>query len=392
MSRPTTQRARGGFTLVELLIVTIIFGIVVTGAIGFLAAQSKAFYRGADKLTALQNLRFSLDRLESDVQTAGTNLVPGQPWMVYMDDDVLAFNADYGTNIANDPGAVFYDPGAPTGVVTGLTSPVTIPNSAFSYGDTVYTEPGTTINTPGETLIFFFAPDTATSRTDDYALYRQVNGSTPQLVADHLLRSGSEPFFRYFWNQKQAGQPLQFDSVADTSLPWAHVARDHGGAADTAISAKMDQVQAVRVTLRATNGLSGPDERLADLSRIITMRNAGVERVQTCGDTPILGSVSFQAQITDANADGTPDVTLTWTQATDESMGELDVIAYTIWRMSSTDVAWGDPYLSIPAGQANYNYMDASVASGESYQYAIAAKDCTPTISGRDISNQVVVP
>jgi len=384
--------SRAGFSLAELLIVTVVFGIVVAGALGFLAVQSKAFYRGADKLTALQNLRFSLDRLESDVQTAGTNLVPGQPWLIYVDDDVIAFNADYATNLANDPGAVFYDPGAPSGSVTALQAPITIPNSAFSYGDTTYTQNGGSINSGGETLVLFLEPDTSTTRTDDFALFRQVNTKTPELVARNLLRSGNEPFFRYFWNQSAPGQALQFDSVADTVLPWAHIAKEHGGTLDVGVSAEMDQIRAVRVTLRATNGLSGPDERLADLTRILTMRNAGIKKLPSCGDVPLLGTTGFQATITDSDGDGVSEATLTWNRATDEAQGELDVIAYTLWRMSAADSTWGDPYLSIPAGQTTYNYEDRSGSVGQTYQYALAAKDCTPAVSGRVPSNSVTIP
>lgn len=387
-----STRVPSGFTLVELLIVMVVFGVVVTGALGFMAVQSKAFYKGADKLTALQNLRFSMDRLESDVQTAGTNLVSGQPWLIHLDSDALAFNADYATNIANDIGAVFYDPGAPSGSVTALQSPITIHGTSFTYGDTTYTDPGSGSNSPGETLQFYFTPDTSTARTDDYMLLRKVNRAPPQLVARHLLQQPGEPFFRYFWNQKDPGQPLHFDSIADTALPWAHIAKDHGSIADTAISAAMDRVRALRVTLRATNGLTGPEERTADLSRVIVMRNAGVEKLKTCGDTPLLGSVGFNGAASDPDGDGTYQVDLSWGPATDESIGERDVIAYTIWRMASTDSVFGDPYLSIPAGQLAYSYTDQSVVSGDSYTYRVAAKDCTPSLSGQATTNAIAIP
>ena len=76
----------------------------------------------------------------------------------------------------------------------------------------------------------------------------------------------------------------------------------------------------------------------------------------------------------------------------DEAIGEKDVIAYTIWRMAASDLTWGDPYLSIPAGQTSYSYTDQSVTPGESYTYRVAAKDCTPTISSQSQAGPVAVP
>lgn len=378
--------------MVELLIVMTVFGVVVGGALGFMAVQSKAFYRGADKLTALQNLRFSMDRLESDVQSAGTNLVPGQPWLVHLRSDGLAFNADYATNVANDFGAVFYDPGATAGSVMALKTSLNIHGSSFTYGDTTYTEPGAGSNSPGETLQLYFTSDTSTARTDDYMLLRKVNQAAPELVARNLLKQPGDPFLRYFWNQNDPGLLQGFDSIADTALPWAHIAKEHGGPADSAVSAAMDRVRAVRVTLRATNGLTGAEERTAAMSRIILMRNGGLERLQTCGDKPILGAVGFAGVASDPDGDGTYQVDLAWTPATDEAMGEKDVIAYTIWRRASTDPDFGDPYLSIPAGQVAYSYTDQSVVSGDVYTYRVAAKDCTPSVSGTATTSAIAIP
>ncbi|NNE35027.1 MAG: hypothetical protein HKN13_07325, partial [Rhodothermales bacterium] len=200
------------------------------------------------------------------------------------------------------------------------------------------------------------------------------------------------PFFRYFWNQDEAGSPKVFDSVPDTTLPWAHFAKEEDSPADTGNAAAMDLIKAVRVTVKATNGQSGPDERTAELSRVILMRNADLERIKTCGDTPLLGAVGLTAQATDPDGDGTFQVDLAWAPATDETMGELDVISYTIWRRAAADLTWGDPYLSIPAGQVSYTYEDASVVPGETYTYAVAAKDCTPSVSSQETSAPVVVP
>jgi len=71
------------------------------------------------------------------------------------------------------------------------------------------------------------------------------------------------------------------------------------------------------------------------------------------------------------------------------------VTRYVIWRRLSTDLVWGDPYLSIPpAGTATYLYTDGAgaVTSGAQYVYGLAAQDCTPTNSTLVPSAQVNIP
>ena len=73
---------------------------------------------------------------------------------------------------------------------------------------------------------------------------------------------------------------------------------------------------------------------------------------------------------------------LTWLPAFDENAGEKDVVRYVIWRKKTTDPLWTDPLTSVAAGQANYTYDDNSgFQSGSSYEYRLAAQDCTPKLS-----------
>jgi hypothetical protein len=86
-------------------------------------------------------------------------------------------------------------------------------------------------------------------------------------------------------------------------------------------------------------------------------------------------------------------VDLAWNAATDETGGEKDVQRYVIWRRLNTELAFGDPYLSIPpAGLATYGHTDRDVVSGSTYIYGLAAQDCTPLTSTRVESFQVNIP
>lgn len=385
--RPTS---RSGFTLIEMLIAISIYGIVLAAGIGFVATQNTMFSRGLDQMSSLQNLRYAMNSLETDIPTLGTNVPTVQPSLVYADEDVIAFSGDYASNIANDVFASYIDLGAPNGQVTAPSPSITLPNSAVTWPDTLYLSSAGT-RSPAELLVFWFAVDSTTARNDDYVLFRQVNDAAPEPVARNILKSGTTPFFHYMRRIDFASAPSALDTVPQASLPIEHTSVYHRVAADTAGSALADSIRAVRVTFRSTNGLTGDSERIVGASRLIAMPNAGYELLRTCGDEPImgttLGAVPFDL------GGGSWVARLTWTAAVDETAGELDVARYVIYRQTLPITSdWGDPYLSIPAGLANYQYDDAGVTSGGTYVYAIAAQDCTPMLSTLEQSPPVIVP
>jgi len=381
---------RLGFTLVELVVSVSIYGIVLAVAISFVAKQNTMFTRGLDQMSSLQNLRYAMNSLEMDIPTLGTNVPTIQPSLVYADDDVIAFSGDYASNIANDVFASYIDLGAPNGQVTVPSPSITLPNSAVTWPDTLYLSSSGT-RSPAELLIYWFAADSTTSRTDDYVLFRQVNAGTPEQVARDLLKSGTTPFFSYMRRIDFASAASSLDTVPQASLPIEHTSVYHKVAADTAASALADSIRAVRVTFRSTNGRAGSNERIVAASRLIAMPNAGFERLRTCGDEPIMGT-ALSATAVDVGG-GVYVVRLAWNAAIDETAGELDVARYVLYRQALPITSdWGDPYLSIPAGLTSYQYDDPSVTSGFSYMYAVAAQDCTPMLSTLEQSPLVVVP
>lgn len=288
MTTRKNLRDTGGFTLVELMVVTIVFGVIVTAALGFMTVQNRAFNDGSDRLLMLQNLRYAAQSLEMDLRTVGSNVPAGQPAVILADVDVIAFSADHTSNV-RDFSAVYFDRDAPDDRVQAPRTSVSLPNSSHTWPDTVYEALGGAPS-GAELIIFSFQPDTSTTRTDDFVLMRQVNHSTPEVLARDLLTQGSTPFLRYFRRRVYTGQ-ASLDSIPDGELPLFHSAKIHGAPDDSASSAKSDSVRAVRVSFRTTNRRPGDDERFMDLSRVIDLPNAGVEIAGACGDEPILAGL-----------------------------------------------------------------------------------------------------
>jgi len=380
---------RSGFTLVELLIALTIFGVVITVSLGYMTQQNRAFQLALERMSALRNGRYALTTLAQDIETLGTNVPGSQPSLIYADSTVLTFSADYVTNIANDPFAVFYDPDAPVGQVQAPAAPFTIPTTSITAADSTYGV-GAGVASPAEILSFFFQADTSTARTDDYTLFRQVNGAAPEVVARSLLRDQTAPFFEFEREvvDSAAGPALQVVPSAD--LPIHHSEPFHLAAADTASSAAADSVRAVRLTVVASNGLTGDRERTVRVERRIALPNAGRGRLSTCGSQPIFGDSLLATP--DTLTGGEIVVELNWGPAVDETGGEGDVVGYVIWRRAAGSPDWGEPHVAIPAGAPSYTYVDATVQSGDIYEFAVAAQDCTPSFSSLSPSSLVTIP
>lgn len=376
-------------TLIELIVALTIFGVVITATVSFMARQNDAFQTSLHRLIALRNLRYAATTLSQDLQTLGTNVPDAQPALYYGDADVVVFSADYATNIPNDPFAVFYDPDAPMGQVQAPGGAFAVPNSGVSFPDTAY-ETTSGIRSPAEALTFFFATDTSTARSDDFLLLRQVNAGPAEVIARNLLRDGSEPFFAYERLADDGTGALVLAPVPDSLVPLHHAARLHGSPEDTAASALADSVRAVTVRFLATNGRSGDEEATVGLQRLIPLPNAGFGMLTTCGAPPLLGVGLSATPVTLPT--GEPAVSLVWPPAVDEAGGEGDVVRYVVWRREAGSSEWGEPYLAIPAGAPNYTYQDAAVTSGKAYEFALAAQDCTPTLSSRTTTGAVVIP
>lgn len=374
---------RGGFSLVEMLLALAIFGVIFTAALGMMGNEVKAFTRANDATGALQNARFAVDQLERSIRAAGVGLGQGQPMLVYADSSILVLNGDYLSRTLNDTRSIFVD--------TAATDAITLPMALSAPG---YRLPGTAFRYPlvayggsAETIMFSFRPDSSTARTDDYILFRQVNYDTAQVVARDLLHVGTTPFFQYVHLVSPLAAAAYLDSVRAAALPVYHASALHNAPGDTGISALSDSVRAVRLSFMASNGATPPNELRRAITRLIRIPNAGLEAFATCGDAPVTpGGFNALATVT---ATGAPAVQLTWSASADEAGGEKDVIRYVLYRSDGAVAAFGDPFLSIASGAASYTYTDTQVSAGTQYWYAVAAQDCTPTVSTPTVARTV---
>lgn len=369
---------RRGFTLVETLVSLTILSILIVTTLAAVDRQVKLFSQGSSQMDAIQNGRFALNTLEKDLPTAGTNTAGDQPFLIYADTHVVAFNADYVSNRINDVSAIYVDTAASDFATTAVmtTRQFMIPRTNVVYPEVNYTVGAQ--NSPAETIIFFFMPDTVTPRTDDYALYRQVNNQPSELISRGILKQGTTPFFTYQRRVTPASGNPYMQTIGAPSLPQRHIVPRHLAVGDTGNLAIIDQLRAVQVNYRVTDDRPGAQERVFNISRTIALPNAGLGAKQTCGDVPILGNVGFAA--VPQTVAGQRVVRLSWNQAVDEAGGEKDVVRYVIYRQNVAG-ALTDPYLSIPSGQPNYVFVDTGVTVGTSYYYSIAAQDCTPSLS-----------
>jgi hypothetical protein len=348
-------------------------------AMQFFVGQSKSFRRGASDVTLLQNIRFGADLLNQHLRSVGANVVGDQPPIIYVDDHVLSFNADYATNTPGDLNAIYYTPNAPAGEVEAIrgANAITVPGQSslvYPTGDWL-ASPG--IMSPAEMITFWFEPDTETVRPDDYVLLRQVNDAQPEAVVRNILKD-TVPFFRFLYLRDSSAN-LSMDTVKATDLPFDYV---NTPLDSTGKDAQFKGLRAVIVSYIVTNGLTGAAERTRPMSLVAPFPNMQNRQLKTCGNDPVPMTPPTITPDVDGHS-----VDVTWNADGDETGGERDIVNYLLWRRQVPDSVWHAPFVAIPAGgTGTYNFVDSSVPQDtnhvdQHWEYAVAAQDCTPSYS-----------
>ncbi|MEO8333753.1 MAG: prepilin-type N-terminal cleavage/methylation domain-containing protein [bacterium] len=386
------MRNRRGFTIIEVLISMMILLFITGAAVQFMRKQTGLVTRETARMDAMQNAQFSAAQIERELREAGAGVADIQPMMVQADSEAMTFNANMVSIDTGDVRAVYQIRDADTNSARAMfkSERLKLPNSspAKYYPDTTYFA-ASGIQSGAETISYYLRPDSTTTRTDDYLLFRRVNALAPTLVARSIVKMPSRdtmPFFTYY----KSDTLNRLTPIPRSQLPLYH-GIIHGAVDDTGKFARTDSIRAVRVHfLTAARDPRTNQDALRTVETMVRVMNSGLLDRTSCGQPPYPGGTPLV--ITNLITQ-TPKATITWTKSSDDNAGEKDIERYAIFRRLSSQTVFGDPISSVPGRlAATYTYVDNAVTQGQTYVYGIAAQDCTPALSGVASSIAVTIP
>jgi hypothetical protein len=386
------MRNRRGFTIAEVAISILILMFVTGAAVQFMRKQTGLVTRETARMDAMQNAQFSAAQIERELREAGAGVADMQPVMVQADSEAMTFNANMVSIDTGDVRAVYQIRDADTNSARAMfkSERLQLPNSspAKYYPDTTYLA-ATGIQSGAETISYYLRPDSTTTRTDDYLLFRRVNALPATLVARSIVKMPSRdtmPFFTYY----KSDTLNRLTPLARNTLPLYH-GIIHGAVDDTGRFARTDSIRAVRVHfLTAARDPRTNADALRTVETMVRVMNSGLLDRTSCGQPPYPGGTPT---VLTNLVTQTPKATISWSKSPDDNAGEKDIERYAIFRRVSTATVFGDPISSIPGRlAASYSYVDNAVVQGQTYVYGIAAQDCTPSLSNVVSSVAVTIP
>ena len=374
--------SQAGFTLVELLVTLVVLSMIMGTTVLFFQNQNKAFIKGSETMDLLQNARYTVSQMERLVRTLGAGVTGQQPMMVYGGADVIAFNTDYvETDTTNYRWAVNFNPSITASLATAwaLGDAGTIPNSSYIYPPKTFLL-GNGAPSPAETNIFWFAPDSTTTRSDDYILWQRTNSGAGEYLARNILAYPGRPFIEYFLARRLSSGLDTLIVASGGLLPLKRlVLQSTFTSIDTANALRPDSVRAVRLNIRVTNGKTGSEERYRDFSQLLQMPNNGLPSPNVCGRSPFPPTV-FTA--TPSVVPGSGVITLAWNRSPDHGGGEYDIRQYILYQRDHIATVWTDPLMMVKADTTTaYSVVLAGLIPGAAYDFAVSAQDCTPSQS-----------
>jgi prepilin-type N-terminal cleavage/methylation domain-containing protein len=374
------RRPREAFTLAEIMIALTLLSILGAAALSFFIKQTRAVTVTAGRLDAQQNVSFALDEIDHDLRVAGTGLGANQPAVIEAHPYALTFNADLvTTDTASVTTAGYYDPSLPESLTVALTPAhqITYPYSATAYPDSLYLQ-STGVISNAETISYWLTLDSITPRPDDYLLLRQVNSAPATVVARGLVFPGGVPAFRYFIPGTAVNSRVE---VTPPTLPLFFKV---GNVGPDTLLAKISEIE---LQLQAVYRDPLGHDVYRTVNQFIPVLNAGLLHLSACNSPPLAPTVISTTAWPSGDS-----IDVTWPASGDETGGNRDVRSYSVYRQTGSS-AWGTPIYTAPAaGTGSYNFEDKAVPLGQSYQYGVVARDCTPALSSMTPSGTSVTP
>ncbi len=362
---------RSGFTLAELIVAMALTAIIGAVALPFLVHQTRAVASTAGYLDAQQSVSFALNYADHDLRLAGSGTAFNQPSLVEATPLAVTFNAAlYTSDTSALATAAYYDPSIPDSMATLLTpaTKITLPLSAVTYPDSTYYQSGG-LPSSAETISLYVAKDSSSPIANTYILWRRVNRGTPLLLARNLVLPVAGAVFQYY----TAGNGTLPQAIAPAQLP-AYFSEPQNTSADSLLG----QISEVSVQLTAVYQDPLLRQHFRSTSQVIPLLNAGLGHVAQCGAPPQPVSALTVTAYTGPSAGDT--VKVSWQPSPDETGGAHDVRNYVVYRRPAGTATW-DAIMTVPAGATPpYVEFDTGLTGG-SYDYAIAAEDCTPSLS-----------
>ena len=219
-----------------------------------------------------------------------------------------------------------------------------------------------------ETISYWASIDSTAGASDHYVVFRRVNDGPVTVVARGIKVPAGQAMFQY----KRVKANGSIDSVATASLPiyW------------NSASGLADSIRTVTMSVRGVfkgydlQNKSKTWER--NVSTQTNMPNVGLAQRNSCGDLPLnpgtpTATLVFVAGILDH-------VSVSFAKSNDETSGEKDVERYAIFRREVGN-PWDEPVAVVGKSGGPYTFDDFDLQPGLSFEYGVAAQDCSPANS-----------
>ncbi|MBK6305231.1 MAG: hypothetical protein IPF47_05740 [Gemmatimonadetes bacterium] len=386
-SRPARSPDRRGYSLGELLLsLTITIGIFAA-AVPFFTMQMRQLQQDVGRSDAQQTARYAQNMVDRELRNIGIGVQPmdnalgiprNQPKIVQAHPYAVTFNTDLIANDTSDVEAVYYDPNVANNLTIAMNSgsPISLPWASKAYPDFTYRKNDGSISL-AETVSYWVSSDSsAPSASSLYVLWRRVNDGPITVVATGIKITGSQPFFKY----SRVLASGKIDSVATSALPiyWDQV----GSIADS--------IRTVTLTVNGVfNGYTLQNKAKAfvrTVSSQTSLANIGLSQRSSCGDLPLNPGSPTVALV---NVGGVDRVQMTWSASSDEASGEKDVERYVVYRRVVGN-PWTEPIDQVGGSKsATYMWEDFDIQTGFSFEYGVAAQDCSPANSSMRVSSAI---